>query len=438
MKKLKFIEKIDVTSPCNEHWNEMIGNEQIRFCSHCAKNVNNISEMTRKQAMRLVRQNNGQLCVRYYTDPTTNRPVFLDTLHKITRRSPRVAAGVMATSFAVATASYAQSTPQTDPQTGTQIELKTEPETSSLSGYVTDPKGSVIPFAVVTLINEKTFSYRAANASFEGFYEFKDIEPGEYTIKFEGGGFEPNEMKGVSISGGTLRRDAQLAIQGVSETVEVTPRPRYSEIYNSCAGDCVMVEPSSPLVQAVYSDDLEEVKARVIMRAKVNVRDKAYNGITPLHAAVENGNIEIIQFLLDSGAKVNIRDFEKRTPLMMLDNDATPEIFDLLIRYGAKIQLVDKEKNTALHHFVESADNAEIVQLLINHGVDVNAVNKDGETALMLAAENGNAESVKALLESGADVTKLNAEKKSAQDVASGDDVRQMLESYGAVAQAKQ
>jgi hypothetical protein len=144
MKKLKFIEKIDVTSPCNEHWNEMIGNEQIRFCSHCAKNVNNISEMTRKQAMRLVRRNNGQLCVRYYTDPTTNRPVFLDTLHKITRRSPRVAAGVMATTFAVATAAYTQSTPQTDPQTGTQIELKTEPETSSLSGYVTDPKGSVI------------------------------------------------------------------------------------------------------------------------------------------------------------------------------------------------------------------------------------------------------------------------------------------------------
>ena len=123
---------------------------------------------------------------------------------------------------------------------------------------------------------------------------------------------------------------------------------------------------------------------------------------------------------------------------MMLDNDATAEIFDLLIRYGAKVLVVDKEKNTALHHFVESADNAEIVQLLINHGVDVNAVNKDGETALMLAAENGNAESVKALLESGADVTKLNAEKKSALDVASGDDVRQMLESYGAVAQAKQ
>jgi len=168
------------------------------------------------------------------------------------------------------------------------------------------------------------------------------------------------------------------------------------------------------------------------------MKDKAYDGITPLHAAVETGNIAIVQYLLDNGAKVNIRDFEKRTPLLMMDGDATPELFDLLIRYGAKVKLVDKEKNTALHLLVQNGDDEAMVRLLANHGIDVNAVNKDGETALMLAAENGNAKSVKALLESGADVTKLNAEKKSALDVASGDDVRQMLESYGAVAQAKQ
>ena len=432
MKKLKFIEKIEIKSPCNEHWNEMIGNEQIRFCSHCAKNVNNISEMTRKEAARLVRRHNGQLCVRYYTDPKTNRPVFLDTLHRITRSSPKVAAGVMATSFAVATAAYAQSTPQTEPQTETQIELKTYPETSSVSGYVTDPKGAVVPFAVVTLINEKTFSYRAANASFEGFYEFKDVEPGEYTIKFEGGGFETRELKGVSVSGGTLRRDAQLAIQGLAETVEVSG-DEVREV--ATMGVFVCIEAHNPLVQAVLNEDLEEVKVRVIMRSKVNVKDKAYDGMTPLHAAVETGNIAIVQYLLDSGAKVNIRDFEKRTPLLMMDGDATPELFDLLIRYGAKVKLMDKEKNTALHMLVQNADDEAMVRLLANHGVDVNAVNKDGETALMLAAENGNAKSVKALLESGADVTKLNSEKKSALDVASGDEVRKLLESHGAVAQ---
>ena len=45
-----------------------------------------------------------------------------------------------------------------------QVDRKTDSDVASISGYVTDPKGAVIPFAVVTLINEKTFEYRAANA----------------------------------------------------------------------------------------------------------------------------------------------------------------------------------------------------------------------------------------------------------------------------------
>jgi hypothetical protein len=312
---------------------------------------------------------------------------------------------------------------------------------ASISGYVTDPKGAAIPYAVVTLINEKTFEYRAANASFEGFYEFKDVQPGEYTLKFEGGGFEAKEMKNVSING-ELRRDAGLAVQGLTEVVQVGGDEIKGEgsVTMGTMGEMVCIEnvKSNPLVRAVMNDDLDEVKARVMMRAKVNARDKSRDGITPLHAAVENGNIEIIQFLLDSGAKTNIRDFQKRTPLMMMDDDATAEIFDLLIRYGAKVQLVDGEKNTVLHHFVENADDADIVRLLVSHGINVDAVNNSGETALMVAAENGNPADVKALLESGADVSKLSRDNKTAWDLTDDADIRSLLESYGAVARTIQ
>jgi ankyrin repeat protein len=194
----------------------------------------------------------------------------------------------------------------------------------------------------------------------------------------------------------------------------------------------------NPLVRAVMNDDLDEVRARVMMRAKVNVRDKSYDGISPLHAAVENGNIEIAQFLLDSGAKANIRDFRKRTPLMMMDGDATPEIVDLLLRHGAKVQSVDKEKNTVLHHFVENADDQDMVRLLVAQGINVNAVNGDRETALMIASKNGNTDDVKALLESGADVGRSNADNKTAWDLADNDEIKSLLESYGAVARKVQ
>ena len=437
MKKLTFEEKIEIMNPCSEDWNEMIGNDHFRFCSHCAKNVNDISNLTRKEATRLVRQSNGKLCVRYYVDPKTNRPVFLDTLHKITRRAPAVTAGVMATSFALATAAYSQGEPRPVTQDAVQTIIKPDSDVASISGYVTDPNGAAIPYVVVTLINEKTFAYRAANASFEGFYEFKDVQPGEYTLKFEGGGFEAKEIKSVSING-ELRRDAGLAVQGLTEVVQVGGDEIRGEgsVTMGTMGEMVCIEnvKSNPLVRAVMNDDLDEVKARVMMHAKVNARDKSRDGMTPLHAAVENGNIEIIQFLLDSGAKVNIRDFQKRTPLMMMDGDATAEIFDRLIRYGAKVQLVDGEKNTVLQHFVENADNEDIVRLLVSHGINVDAVNKGGETALMVAAENGNSADVKVLLESGADVSKLSRDGKTAWDMTDDADVRSLLESYGAVA----
>jgi hypothetical protein len=33
----KFIDSIRVADPCHESWDEMTGNDRVRFCSHCAK-----------------------------------------------------------------------------------------------------------------------------------------------------------------------------------------------------------------------------------------------------------------------------------------------------------------------------------------------------------------------------------------------------------------
>ena len=436
MKKPKFIDDVRVAQPCSQAWNEMTGNDQVRFCTHCAKDVNDLSTITRKDAMRLVRKMNGKLCVRYRIDQNTKRPIFLDTVQTITRRVPAMAAGAMATSLAFASAGYAQTdTPQSSP-VQTEALQKVEGDAAVISGYVTDPNGAAVAYAAVSLVNEKTSDYRSVSASSEGFYEFKDVSAGEYTLKFEGGGFEAKETKGVVVTGAELRRDVSLSLPGISEavTVEGDSEERYS-----VQGGAIFVDFSSsnPFVRAAINDDLDEVKARWIMRAKINSRDKSSNGISALHAAVENGNLEMVQFLLDQGAKINIRDNDKRTPLMMLDGDATPELLELLLRYGAKPKLLDKEKNTALYHLIENGGNQALIRTLITFGVDVNAVNKSGQTALMLAAENGNEESVKALLESGAEVNRLDREGRSAWDVGDAS-VRTLLETYGAIAKINQ
>jgi ankyrin repeat protein len=148
---------------------------------------------------------------------------------------------------------------------------------------------------------------------------------------------------------------------------------------------------------------------------------------------VQNGNLEIARFLLERGAKVNIRDHEKRTPLMMLDDDATPEMLQLLLAFGAKFPLTDKAGSNALHYAASKGIDPELIRTLVNYGINVNAANKEGKTALMLAAEENESEAVAALLESGADVNMKTRDGRSALDIADGESVRTALQTYGAV-----
>jgi hypothetical protein len=65
-KSLPVLGEVRIASPCHADWNSMTGDEQSRFCDKCAKNVYNLSAMTTEQAESLIREKEGDLCVRYY------------------------------------------------------------------------------------------------------------------------------------------------------------------------------------------------------------------------------------------------------------------------------------------------------------------------------------------------------------------------------------
>lgn len=428
MKRSRFIDSVRVNEPCSEDWNEMTGNEKVRFCSHCSKHVNNISEMTPRKAAKLVMKSNGNLCLHYVVDPKTGGPIFALQLVKIARQTG-IAAGFLGASLAVAQPTFAQGSPIPVENIRVDSAHSSDGSPTKIAGTVTDSQGAVIPFAVVSIVNKETGDSRWINADAEGAYEFVEVPAGRYSIKIEAVGFQTFEQQDVAVSEGSqLRRNAQLDIPPMSETVQVGGD---AEVFQVLDGVMATTVSSNPLVQAVMSDDFEEVKVRVMMRARINVRDKAYDGLSPLHAAVQNANVEIARYLLERGAKVNIRDFEKRTPIMMMDDDASLEMAQLLISYGAKLKLVDKERNNALHHLGENGVDPEIVRYLISSGIDVNAVNKEGKTALMVAAEHSADDVVTALLESGANPSSTSRDGRSAWDLADSDTVRSGLVAYG-------
>lgn len=60
------LDVIQVPDPCPEKWATMRGDDEVRHCDVCEKNVYNLSAMTRQRAEALLTEREGQLCVRFY------------------------------------------------------------------------------------------------------------------------------------------------------------------------------------------------------------------------------------------------------------------------------------------------------------------------------------------------------------------------------------
>ena len=60
------LEQIHIASPCSAKWSDMEGDDKVRFCGECHKNVFNLSAMTRLDAEQLIQKVEGVNCVRLY------------------------------------------------------------------------------------------------------------------------------------------------------------------------------------------------------------------------------------------------------------------------------------------------------------------------------------------------------------------------------------
>src|SRR5438309_12920 len=92
-KRISPLDHVRVAAPCSVGWDNMIGDERVRFCGQCNLNVYNLSGMTKRDAEHLIAQAEGRLCIRYYrradgTILTKNCPVGLRALK---RRVSRIA-----------------------------------------------------------------------------------------------------------------------------------------------------------------------------------------------------------------------------------------------------------------------------------------------------------------------------------------------------------
>ena len=436
MASKNFLNNLTIPSPCNADWNSMKGNDQSRFCAHCNLDVHNLSQMTHRQAQRLVNKSQGRLCVQFLPGPNGPRTLpLVHKIHRLGRRASRLAAGAFTATLSV-TSAVAQSSLNSpasnlNPPSATQSALRLTTG-GSIVGTVTDQNGAVIPGATVFVSNGELQISLYTSTNNDGQFRIDSLQQGIYSVRIEAPGFVPEQIAELYVAAsGDARVEKFLRVAGLEETVDI-----YSESSSETVvlgGAMSVIQPENPFIRAAQEDNLEKL-TDLIAGMDVNLRDEVSH-TTALEHAVGNANREMVQLLLSAGANVNARNDQGQTVLMMLDEDATSDLIWDLVNAGAQVNLKDQNGNTALMQ-AASDSNLEAIKTLFDAGAEVDARNDKGETALMLAASDGDVTVVRALVLAGADISAHDEDDNTALSLSQENNhsaVFRFLKSKGAI-----
>ncbi|MCE5187042.1 MAG: ankyrin repeat domain-containing protein [Planctomycetaceae bacterium] len=132
-------------------------------------------------------------------------------------------------------------------------------------------------------------------------------------------------------------------------------------------------------------------------------------GRSVIHYAVAAGTEEMLDFLLQKGADINLGDIERgEGPIFTAHAAHRPEMLRKLFKAGADFKHADKNGDT-LMHLMARYGRIDDLKFLLELGVPIDIKNPSGATPLMTAVRMGKPDAMLFLLEKGADIKALNA-----------------------------
>uniref|UniRef100_A0A4X2LR40 Transient receptor potential cation channel subfamily A member 1 n=1 Tax=Vombatus ursinus TaxID=29139 RepID=A0A4X2LR40_VOMUR len=127
---------------------------------------------------------------------------------------------------------------------------------------------------------------------------------------------------------------------------------------------------------------------------------------SPLHFAVQSGDLEMIKICLKNGAHITLEENGKCTALHFAATQGATEIVKLMISsYSGSddiINTVDGNNETLLHR-VSLFDHYELAEYLLSMGANINSIDCEGRSPLLLATVSASWNVVNLLLSKGAD-----------------------------------
>ncbi len=177
---------------------------------------------------------------------------------------------------------------------------------------------------------------------------------------------------------------------------------------------------ATPLMWAVYQDDLELVRALIEAGAEVALQNEF--GTTALTEAAIIGSAPIIEVLLAAGADPNTENPEGETPLMAVARSGNVEAARRLLDAGADVNATEDWGGQPALMWAVARSQSDMVRFLAANGADLDRpgvirqwerktiteprpkdLNKGGFTPLLYAAREGCIECARHLIGAGAD-----------------------------------
>ena len=140
-------------------------------------------------------------------------------------------------------------------------------------------------------------------------------------------------------------------------------------------------------------------RVRKLVRSDVScIRNRDRRNRTPLHYAAHTGRVEIIDLLVEAGAKVDALDKHSHSPLAVGVEANQFHACERLLKFGANADARGGQYRGSVLHRAVLGKNVRLVELLLNAGANPNATDVGGKTPLHDAIGVGRKDLVAVLL----------------------------------------
>ncbi|KAK6171124.1 hypothetical protein SNE40_019380 [Patella caerulea] len=124
--------------------------------------------------------------------------------------------------------------------------------------------------------------------------------------------------------------------------------------------------------------------AKFLIDAKADVNTKDCFGQTALHYCVNTSprhrRNDCVKLLLNASAICDAQTNEGRTPLMLAMQQGDPETCQMLIDAGCDLNRVDLDGCSALHYYFHQTQSFDSFKLLVSRGADINVIDHMDES----------------------------------------------------------